>query len=69
MSPLNGSTLIYQTVILPFFKKNHGAIDNALSRGKEFAGDAIAKGELKYYDPCDMAQVARVPSYLSVAYD
>ena len=46
MSPLNGSTLIYQTVILPFFKKNQGTIDSALSRGKEFAGDAFAKGEL-----------------------
>jgi receptor expression-enhancing protein 5/6 len=45
MSPLNGSTLIYQTVILPFFKKNQGSIDNALNRGKELAGGAFAKAK------------------------
>jgi len=34
MSPLNGSTLIYQKLIVPFFYKNKGTIDNALNRGK-----------------------------------
>ena len=34
MSPLDGSTLIYKTFVLPFFYKNQGAIDNVLNRGK-----------------------------------
>merc|ERR1739838_1054969 len=35
MSPLDGSSLIYNKIILPLFKKNQSKIDGVLNKGKE----------------------------------
>jgi len=35
MSPLDGSSLIYNKIILPLFKKNQSKIDEVLNKGKE----------------------------------
>ena len=44
MSPLNGSTLIYKTFILPFFYKNQTAIDNLINRGVAAATNLADEG-------------------------
>ncbi len=49
MSPFEGSTLIYNRVILPYFLKHESAIDDALKKGSQgfsrFADSAIEKGD------------------------
>ena len=45
MSPLDGSTLIYKRLILPFFLKNKTSIEKVVNQGKELAGDAYETGE------------------------
>merc|ERR1712080_432203 len=35
MSPLDGASLIYRKIVLPFFIKNQSRIDNVLNRGRE----------------------------------
>jgi len=49
MSPMDGSTIIYKKIILPFFLKHEPALDNIVNKGKEkmskFAGDALEKAK------------------------
>lgn len=35
MSPLDGSSTIYNKIVLPWFRKNQTALDQAVSKGKE----------------------------------
>lgn len=48
MSPLEGSTLIYKRLILPYFLKHESAIDDVVKKGSEkiakLADSAIEKG-------------------------
>jgi len=41
MSPLNGSSVIYNRVILPLFHKNQSKIDSYLNKGKGIADQAF----------------------------
>jgi len=41
MSPLDGSSVIYNRVILPLFHKNQSKIDSYLSKGKGIADQAF----------------------------
>jgi hypothetical protein len=40
----NGSLIIYQKVIRPYFLKSEGQIDDLLDKVTKSAGDAIKKG-------------------------
>lgn len=35
MSPMEGSTMIYRKLVVPFFNKNHATIDNIIAKGKD----------------------------------
>jgi len=55
MSPLEGSTTIYNKVIRPYFLKHQSAIDDVVKKGTDkisgFAGDALEKGNEHFIGP------------------
>ena len=49
MSPLEGSTVIYQRIILPYFLKHESKIDDLVNKGKsklgQFTDSALETGK------------------------
>ena len=56
MSPLEGSTIIYKKIILPYFLKHESAIDDVVKKGSEkiakLADSAIEKGTASGFAIC-----------------
>ena len=49
MSPLDGSSLIYNKIVYPFFVKNRATIDKVVDKGKDIAKDVIEGGGLFFF--------------------
>ena len=43
MSPLDGSSVVYNRIILPLFNKNQSKIDSYLNKGKGMADKALTE--------------------------